>query len=405
MLFCFCRFRNVLFKFGYSAVKVNKHFDVIVIGVGSMGSAACYCLRKQGLSVLGIEQFDVPHDHGSHAGQSRIIRKAYFEHPDYVPLLHRAYENWATIEQETGTQLYFETGLYYAGTAENDLIKGIKLAAGLHQIQLDDIGRVNHAKNKNFLVPNHYEQWFEPKAGFITPERAILTFAQEAIRHGATLLTRQRVNHWKKENGHYVLDTSAGVFTSKKLVVCGGAWTGQLLPNLNAQLKVTRQVIVWTKPEKWNDFKMEHFPCWLIADEKLPGALYGFPILPAGRLGGPLGLKFAYHHPGLATDADKVERSHTQDEVVELLDAVRKFIPNAVGDVLSVKTCLYTYSPDEHFIIDTHPEDDDLVVAAGFSGHGFKFASVVGEVIKDLTTTGKTNLPIDFLRMKRLKKN
>lgn len=378
-----------------------KQFDVIVAGIGSMGSAACYCLSKQGANVLGIEQFDIPHDQGSHAGQSRIIRKAYFEHPDYVPLLHRAYENWATIERETSTQLYFETGLYYAGSPENELIKGTKLAAAQHQIQLDNIAATGHTKTKNFIVPNHYEQWLEPKAGFITPERAILAFAQEAIRHGATLLTQQRVTHWKKKNGVFEVETNAGVFSSKKLIVCGGAWSSHLLPKLNTPLKVTRQVIAWLNPKKWDDFTLDNFPCWLIADDQLPGAFYGFPIVPAGKLGGPLGLKLAYHHPGKPSDPNKVDRTNTQDEVSLLLQAAQKFLPNALGDILSVKTCLYTYSPDEHFIIDTHPDDNDLIIAAGFSGHGFKFASVVGEILGELATTGKTNQPIDFLRLKR----
>lgn len=382
---------------------MNKHFDVIVIGVGSMGAAACYWLSKQGISLLGIEQFDIPHDQGSHAGQSRIIRKAYFEHPDYVPLLHRAYQNWASLERETGAQLYFETGLLYAGRADHELIKGTRLGAELHQIKLENIARGQHSKARNFLMPLDYEQWFEPQAGFLTPERAILSFAQESIRQGATLLTRQRVHTWKKQHGEYHVETSAGIFTAKKLVVCGGAWSGHLVPSLNAKLKVTRQVIVWVNPTKWDDFTIDHFPCWLIADEKIPGALYGFPIVPAGKLGGPLGLKVAYHYPGLPSDPDHVDRSHTQDEVAILLHAVKKFIPNAFGEVLSVKTCLYTYSPDEHFIIDTHPDDDDLIIAAGFSGHGFKFASVVGEVLRDLAVAGKTNLPADFLKMRRLK--
>ncbi|MFM7851382.1 MAG: N-methyl-L-tryptophan oxidase [Flammeovirgaceae bacterium] len=381
---------------------MKKHFDVIVIGVGSMGSATCYYLSKQGASVLGIEQFDIPHDQGSHAGQSRIIRKAYFEHPDYVPLLHRAYHNWTQLEEATNTQLYFKTGLFYAGPRDNDLIKGTTLAAQLHHLPLENITGTDHAKTRNFTIPSHHEKWFEPDAGCITPERAVLTFAQEAIRSGATLLTRQRVIEWKKTDGEFLVEANSNTFTAKKIIVCGGAWSGKLLPHLNTKLKVTRQVVVWMNPKNWDDFTSENFPCWLVADEDLPGAFYGFPILPAGKIGGPLGLKFAYHHPGLVSNPDQVDRTTTQEDVSFILSAVKKFLPSALGSVLSVKTCLYTYSPDEHFIIDTHPLDENLIVAAGFSGHGFKFASVVGEVLSDLARTGKTNLPIDFLRMKRL---
>lgn len=366
-----------------------------------MGAATCYYLSKQGASVLGIEQFDIPHDQGSHTGQSRIIRKAYFEHPDYVPLLKRAYDNWANLEEATSTQLYFKTGLFYAGPHDNDLIKGTTLAAQLHQLPLENITATDHPKTRNFTIPTHHEKWFEPDAGFITPERAILTFAQEAIRNGATLLTRQRVIQWKKNDGAFLVETNTDTYSAKKIVVCGGAWSGKLVPDLNTKLKVTRQVVVWLNPKKWDDFTLERFPCWLVADEDLPGAFYGFPILPAGKLGGPLGLKFAYHHPGAVSDPDQVDRTTTQTDVAFILNAVKKFLPSALGSVLSIKTCLYTYSPDEHFIIDTHPLDEDLIVAAGFSGHGFKFAPVIGEILSDLALKGKTELPIEFLRLKR----
>jgi sarcosine oxidase len=385
---------------------MKTKYDVIVLGVGTMGAAACYYLSKQGVSVLGIEQFEIPHDQGSHAGQSRIIRKAYFEHPDYVPLLHQAYHNWQALEKETDVQLYYQTGLYYAGASQNELIKGTKLAAQLHHIPLIDILHHLEKKHSTFQVPHHYEQWLEPEAGFLIPERALSLFAEQAIQQGATLLTRQRVKEWKKVGDEIHVFTDKEKYVGKKLIICGGAWNGQLIPNLSSQLKVTRQVIVWLQPKRWQDFTLGNFPCWLIADENMPGSIYGFPIVPASKLGGPLGLKVAYHHPGLPSHPDQVNRLDTETEVNQLLTTVQKYLPSAIGNVLSVKTCLYTYSHDEHFIIDQLPEyNNQVIVAAGFSGHGFKFASVVGEVLSELTLEGNTKQPIDFLRMNRFKKN
>jgi sarcosine oxidase len=371
-----------------------------------MGAAACYYLSKQDVSVLGIEQFEIPHDQGSHAGQSRIIRKAYFEHPDYVPLLHRAYDNWSALEKETGVQLYYPTGLYYAGTSNNDLIKGTKLAARLHCIPLMDVRKETSSQLSAFEVPSHYEQWLEPEAGFLTPERAITLFAEQSIKQGATLLTRQRVSEWRKVGDEFHVYTDKEKFVTKKLIICGGAWNGQLIPALSTQLQVTRQVIAWLQPKRWSDFELGNFPCWLVADESLPGSFYGFPIVPASKLGGPLGMKVAYHQPGLPSHPDQVNRIDTEAEVKQLLAAVKKYLPSAMGNVLSVKTCLYTYSPDEHFIIDQLPEyNNQVTIAAGFSGHGFKFASVVGEILTELSLEGKTKQPVDFLRMNRFKKN
>lgn len=373
-------------------------YDVIVAGVGSMGAAASYYLAKSGAKVLGIEQFSISHDNGSHAGQSRIIRKAYFEHPDYVPLLERAYHNWKQLENEIGSQLYFPTGLVYAGKPGGVLIKGVKESAKQYSIPFEEIDQTE-CKNRfsSFSIPQDFEILFEPDAGFLTPERCILAFTELAIKSGATIQTQEQLVSWKQEGSSITVQTNARTYSCKKLVVTAGAWTSNVLPVLQQQVTVTRQVLAWAIPQQWNNFTMGNFPCWLIDDDQQPGMYYGFPILPVSKFGGPIGLKAAYHFPGKRTDANHVNRKITPDEEAELMKSVNYYLPNAFDTIHVSKTCLYTNTPDENFIIDFVPGCKNVFVAAGFSGHGFKFASVVGEILCDLSLKGKTELPIDFL--------
>ena len=380
----------------------DKHFDVIVLGVGSMGSATCYQLAKRGIKVLGLEQFDIPHELGSHAGQSRIIRKAYFEHPDYVPLLVRAYENWKELEDKTGSQVYFKTGLLYAGKKDGVLIKGVLESASIFNIRVDKLsGDDAKEKYSQFDIPEDYEILFEPDAGFVTPERAILLFTELAIRHGAVIRTKEKISEWKKSDDHIEVITNSGTYTCKKLVITAGPWAGQMIPGIGSKLKITRQMIAWVNPANWKSFELGNFPCWLIEDEARPGAYYGFPVLPVGKFGGPIGLKLAHHYPGDLTDPDGVDRVPNEEDEANLVYALNKFLPGGYASTLTMKTCMYTNTPDENFILDLMPGYDDVVIATGFSGHGFKFASVVGEIMADLAMYGKTSLPIGFLNAKR----
>lgn len=386
-----------------SFLQKKNHYDVIVMGVGSMGSSACYFLSQRKYKVLGLEQFDIPHDQGSHAGQSRIIRQAYYEHPDYVPLLNRAYHNWQEVEKQTGSKLYFKTGLLYHGNPHHAVIKGTKLAAAKYNIQLNDISDLESAKQfPQFNLPAGFTSFLEPDAGFITPERAILTYTEESLKQGADIKTKEKVIEWKKEKGNIVVVTDKNIYFCKKLIITTGAWTGKIIPDLKTELKVTRQIIAWIKPENWEPFELGNFPCWMLAPEEKGGVYYGFPILPAGQFGGPIGLKVAHHYPSTTTDPDAVNRTITREDEEELRSTLQKYLPAVNGEILVIKTCLYTNSKDENFIIDHLPGyDEDVVVACGFSGHGFKFVSVVGEIIADLAMEGKTDMPIEFLRLKR----
>jgi len=382
--------------------QIPQTYDAIVLGVGSMGAATCFQLARQGFRVLGLEQFDIPHELGSHTGQSRIIRKAYAEHPDYVPLLERAYENWKALEEETGTQVYFRTGLLYCGQSEDPFIKGVKFSSGKYQIPLQALS-IEEAGRKfpQFRLPHGFERLLEPDAGLLTPERSILLYTELALRYGAFIRTREKVRSWTRDNGGFLVKTDLGDYQAKKLIVTAGPWAGSLLPGLDRHLTVTRQAMAWMQPERWDDFTLGNFPCWIIEHDGR--AFYGFPILPAGQLGGPVGLKVAMHYPGgEVTLPDVVDRRSRKEDEEILVEALRQHIPGAWTATLAMKTCLYTNTPDKDFVLDFLPGyEGDVVIGAGFSGHGFKFVSAVSEVLSDLAMKGSTSLPIGFLRASR----
>ncbi len=382
----------------------NK-YDVIIIGVGSMGVSTCYWLAKRGYKVLGLDQFDIPHEQGSHTGQSRIIRKAYFEHYDYVPLLNKAYENWKELEALTGTQLYFPTGLVYFGQSNNTVIKGVKESAILHQIEIDKLTRKQTELSfPQFTLPENFETIYEPDAGFITPEKAIQLYKEEAMKVGADIRTNEIVLSWEKENGIIKIVTNKNTYYSKKLIITAGAWSAKMLPLLKTELTVTRQTIAWVQPNNQDSFSLGNFPCWMLEEEGR-GCYYGFPILPADNFDGPVGMKLAHHYSGQTTDPDYVNRQINKEDEEDINYVLEKYWPAANAKIIAWKTCLYTTTKDENFIIDHLPGyDGDVTIACGFSGHGFKFVSVIGEILGDLAIEGKTNMPIDFLSLKRFQR-
>lgn len=391
-------YSNVQKKLSYQNNKTN--YDVIVIGVGSMGSSTCYQIAKQGHSVLGLEQFNIPHEMGSHTGQSRIIRKAYFEHPNYVPLLERAYENWQSLEQEISNQIYFKTGLLYFGPSNHMLIKGTQKSAIKYGIEVNELSQKDQLeKFPQFKIPESYINLMEVDAGFITPERAILSFTKQALKYKAEIHTNEKTLEWSKKDGMIQVKTNKQTYKCKKLVLTTGAWTSKFSNVKN--LEVTRQIMAWAQPKNLDMFRLNNFPCWIFADPSVKGVYYGFPSLPNSSFEEPTGLKFAHHTKGTLSDPDIVNRNVSKKEEKILIEAIKKFIPEGVETINSMKTCLYTYSPDEDFILDFYNNNKDIVIATGFSGHGFKFASVIGEILSELVTKGKSVHPINFLKANR----
>lgn len=375
----------------------GKHFDVIVVGVGSMGAAACWFLSKRGFNVLGLEQFTIPHDNGSHGGQTRIIRKAYFEHPDYVPLLQHSYENWRALEKASNTEIYHRTGIVYFGKHNGATISGLSSSAQTYGIP---INAVLPSSFPQFNIPSDFECVVEPDAGFIPPELALATFTEQAKKSGATIIENETVIHWASTGSGVEVRTRDDHYTGDNIIFTAGSWTEKLLRALPVELVVTRQILAWFKPHKPKDFNAPDFPCWFIEDDH--GIFYGFPYQEKSAYSNIEGLKVALHKKGEITDPNKVNRNVERSELTDLLNMVREYIPGVGEQVVATKTCLYTYSQDENFIIDHLPGyDEKVTIACGFSGHGFKFASVVGEILADLSTKGKTDLPIEFLRLKR----
>ncbi len=382
---------------------MNYQFDYIVIGVGSMGSSTCYHLAKSGASVLGIEQFELAHEKGAHSGQSRIVRKAYFEHPDYIPLLERAYQNWEEIERVSGNKVYHTTGLFYTGPKGHPIIENIRAAAKTYNIPLLDSTQQDEISILPlFTVPDDYEWIYEPEAGFVETEKTILTYVEQAKKLGAEIHQQEKVIDWRIKDDGVEVRTDKGEYSCKKIIVTAGPWSAKLMPVIKDQLKITRQTLMWLQPEESSFFQSSSFPCWFVVDRDKPGAYYGFPIADIGDEKNPNGFKFAYHYPGEETDPDEVDRIISNEDTRPLLDFIDTYIPKAKGQVLGVKTCLYSNSIDEHFVIDCLKDTDGRVCfARGFSGHGFKFVSVVGEIMADLAMKGTTSLPIGFLRADR----
>jgi sarcosine oxidase len=372
----------------------SRMFDFIVVGLGAMGSATAYHLARRGLRVLGLEQFDIPHSLGSSHGSSRMIRLAYYEHPDYVPLLRRAYELWDELERESDQKIIHRTGGLYMGPRTSEVLNGSLEAARQHDIPHDVLDRdeLRH-RFPQFTLPDDYRGMLDHAGGFILPERAITAYCDLAMRHGAELHGREPVLDWP--SGCEVR-TRERTYIAKQIVFCGGAWSGKLVRDLGVPLAVTRQVMAWFWPRNVDRFELGRLPVWAIDAPNVPFT-YGFPI----HRDGAAGLKVALHQKGPPTDPDKDPRQPTRDDEAALRPLIRRFVPDADGPLLSMRVCLYTYSPDQHFIVGRHPSIGDVTVACGFSGHGFKFASVMGEAIADLAMNGTSSLPVEFLSFRR----
>ena len=372
------------------------HFDVIVVGIGAMGSSACHHLARRGVRVLGLEQFDIPHALGSSHGSSRMIRLAYYEHPDYVPLLKRAYALWDQLEAESGQKLLYRTGGIYMGPGDGEIVGGALRSAKDHQLahellDRDELGR----RHPQFNVPDDWVALYEPEAGFLRPEAVISAYAESALRAGAELHGREPVLEWSADAKGVTVVTSTGNYHAERLIFCGGPWSGRLVRDLGVELRVTRQVLGWVWPKEPDLFALGRLPVWAI--DHLDGSIhYGFPMMSDVP-----GFKLAHHAPGSVTDPDTVARDPQPGDEETFRPILRKMIPAADGPLLSMKVCMYTNSPDGHFILDRHPNYERVTIACGFSGHGFKFASVMGEILADVSVTGATRHPVHFLRLKR----
>ncbi len=378
-------------------------YDTIVVGLGAMGSAAALELARRGRRVLGLERFDIPHSRGSSHGHSRMIRLCYYEHADYVPLLRRAYELWRELERASGQKLLHITGGVYMGGAASEFVTGSRRAAEAHGLAHEMLTRDElAARFPQFRVPEDFAALYEPTAGFLVPERVLAAQANMALRHGAELHGNEMVLGWGSTGSGAWARTERGRYEAGSLVLCAGAWAGEVVREMGVPIRATRQVLGWVWPRRPEMFEMGRLPVWAI--ENTGGTVhYGFPMAgPGEELAGVApGFKIAHHFHGRETDPDRNAWEAVAADEEDFRPVLRRFIPDADGALLAMRVCMYECSPDSHFIIDRHPRHANVVIACGFSGHGFKFASVVGEVLADLAIDGATRHPIGFLSLGR----
>lgn len=373
----------------------GSEFDTIVIGVGGMGSATCYELARRGQRVLGLEQFPLVHDRGSSHGETRIIRKAYFEHPDYVPLLHRAYELWHDLERSTNRTLFHPTGLVLSGRAEGETIRGARMSAAQYGLELQNF-TPDEARRRfpGFEFPDDHDIAFEPGAGTLFVEACVRAHVDEAIRFGATLQGNEGVTEWSSDGKTVHVRTGVREYHARNLVLTAGAWASDLLVELGLELKVLRKFVAWFPIRKNHYLAASGLPTFFY--EVSDGCFYGFPSFDGKSM------KVAEHTGGqIVVDPGNVDRACNPSDLERLHRFLESQLPNLDVEPARHSVCLYTMSLDQHFVIDMHPNFRNVVFAAGFSGHGFKFCPVIGEVLADLVQHGKTSLPVGFLARHR----
>lgn len=369
----------------------TKHADVIILGVGAMGSAAADHLAAAGKSVIGIEQFTIGHALGSSHGGSRIIRQSYFEHPDYVPLLKRSYELFEELNEYRRAagedDILHQTGGLYFGDPETETFVGSKLAAEEYHLPHEILNAEQIRERFPQFTPDETDLGlYEERAGYVVPEATILTQVKRARENGAEILENETVMDCEPlAQGGVKVTTDRGIYTADTLVVTAGAWSGKLLSELRIPLYVERQVMHWFETGDQYD-NLAAGPVYI--HQNFAGAqIYGFPAIDGPDGGG----KVAFFRAGSKADPNALDRTVTDEEKAKLQERLKQTLP-ALGEGASVdaKACMYTNTPDEHFVIGRDPRKGrrDVVFACGFSGHGFKFTPVVGELIKNMVVTG-----------------
>ena len=381
-----------------------ERFDSIVIGTGGMGAAALMHLAARGARVCGLDRFPPGHDRGSSHGQTRLIRLAYFEHPNYVPLLRRAYELWHELGTATGRPLLVESGLLMAGPADGEVVAGALASAAIHSLPIERMtSREAMGRWPSIRLPEEWAAVHEASGGYLFVEDCVRAHAAEAVRLGARIEHGAAVRNWRTVgpdggNGHVVVETDRGSYAADTLVVTAGAWAADLLQLPWVPLRVLRKSLFWYQPEAAvrRDHAAGSLPCF--AFDTPTGFFYGFPAID------DRGVKIAEHTGGTpVADPLKVDRAIDVGERARVEAVLAAHLPGVCGPLSEHAVCLYTMSPDSHFVVGLHPQYARVAIGAGFSGHGFKFASVMGEVLADLALDGKTAHPIGFLSPKRLR--
>ncbi|WP_342359786.1 N-methyl-L-tryptophan oxidase [Terrarubrum flagellatum] len=378
---------------------MSNSYDVIVAGVGGMGSAACWHLAQRGKRVLGLERFDLGHGMGSSHGLTRIIRLAYFEGAQYVPLLKRAHQLWKETGDRANLQLLYVTGSVDLAPEGAGFVESSRASCVEHDLTHEVLDAKELAKRfpAFTLTPEHRGLW-QPDGGFVASERAIFAHAGLAMAHGAEIRTNEPMISWRPTaQGGVEVTTERGTYSAGQLVLSAGAWNPELANALQPHAQVVKQTIGWFATTKPALFSPDRFPVFILTVDE--GNFYGFPLWehPGFKLGGP-------HFAREPFDPDTPARIVNPRQVEAIQDCLRRYIPDAAGAPLTTRACMYTVTPDEHFVIDRLPGAEQVVLLSCCSGHGFKFASVIGEIAADLATKGETPFDLSPFKLDRFKK-
>lgn len=374
---------------------MSNRYDVIVVGVGGMGSAAAYHLASRGVETLGLERFDIPNDQGSSHGITRIIRKGQYEDSEYVPLAERSYELWRELEDISGRNLLHITGGVDAGPPDGDIFPSSRDSCREHDIEHEVLtGKEVNERFPGYDIPADHRAVYQPESGFLVPEQCIIAHVEAAQQEGAEIHARETVTDISTIGDGVEVITNRDTYRADEVVVTTGAWTREFLPELADMLVPVRQVLAWLQPSDPKLFDPKAFPVFIHETET--EHYYGFP-----RFDVP-GFKFArFNHFEEAVDPDKMERDPNERDEEMLRSYARRYFPKGAGPTMRLSTCLFTNTPDEHFILDSAPDRPRVTVGAGFSGHGFKFASVVGEILADIALEEDTEHDIDLFAANR----
>jgi sarcosine oxidase len=381
---------------------VRPNWDLVVIGAGAVGSAALRAASECGAKALCLEQHAPAHELGSSHGLSRIFRHAYFEHPDYVPLLRHSTARFESLERESGVALLHRCGMLVAGPRGSAVVAGSLESGRRWNLAVEALDApALRTRFPWFTYPDDAVGAFEANAGLVRPEASVHSALGAARSRGAELRTGVRVRAIVEDATGVWIETDSGRERTTAVVVAAGAWTSHLLPELAPLLTVTRQVQAWVSTQAGVDARA--MPCWLFDRGPSERALYGLAPDPAAPRAAAEDSPPACHPKvGLHGSSDVVDPEQgatpvTDIDLERLHRAYRAVAPALAGRVVAAATCLYTMSPDEHFLVGTRGGSRRVHFAAGLSGHGFKLAPALGDALVDLALRSRTELPIDFL--------
>ena len=375
---------------------MNNTSDVIIIGLGAMGSATSMFLSHNGIKVIGFDSYSPPHEFGSSLGHTRVIREAYHEGTTYVPIVQRAYEIWLEMNENSKVPIIETYGGLLIGRKTGDIENALK-SANKYDIPIKKM--TNDEISQKFSVlnpPKEYIGLLESRGGAVFVENSINHMLNTALNNGSIHKYNERVVRWSKKSNYYLVETNLGNYKAEKLVFSSGAWITKLLPTLKLPIKIERQVLFWFSPRKNPDkFKSINLPNsgWDL-DNGL--SFYTMPNLENR------GFKVAMHHNGEFVDPDTLIRESNDSDLKMVRDFLEEYIPDGNGELIDSKVCMYTDTPDQDFLIDSHPDDENIIICSPCSGHGFKFTPAIGEICSSLIINNSTKFDLDKFSLERL---